>query len=224
MENLENTQIAERDVQAASGKPNLSSLSSLANDPSLNAELGIVVKKEEPIVEKTETHIDEIKLDEAKEEIKTEVKEEVKSEDVLALDEIKLDETPIELDEKEPEEGSWLHVAKTFEIKDVKEDSFEAVKEAIVKPYIEQLESARTQNIEELLSDVDPETRLEVDLQKAGMTKEQIRQPFTLANQYKSMDAVALVRADLEALYGGKAKSEWIDSEMEKVNSYRWSY
>lgn len=217
-------QQVEREVQTAQ----VNNLSALTNDPFLNADLGIEVKKpEEKVEEVTEAKpVEEVKLEtetneeKPKEGVTEEVKEEVKSEEVegsLKIEEIKLEETPIQLDDKEPEEGTWAYIAKQEGVS-LKEDSYEAFKEALTQPLVEQLETIKSQKLDELLADVDPKIRLRVELNLSGMSNEEIDKPYELAREFKTMEPKALVREDLKSRFP-KASEEWLDTEMERLVS-----
>jgi arsenate reductase-like glutaredoxin family protein len=215
----ENVQNAEREVQAAQ-KPDFSLLS---NDPLLNSDLGVTtIEQKQPEVkqeEKPEEKAAELTLEKEKEVVSEEKPIEEAKEEGEKVEELKLDEAPLVLDEKPLEEGSWQYVAKELGIEGMTEDTPQAFIEAVATPLKQEIEALKAQKIDEFLVDVDPEIKLEVYLAKTGMTKEEIRQPFIQANNFRTMDPVALVRADLEAQYDGKAKPEWIDSEMEALVS-----
>lgn len=222
MPDLDEVQGMERDASSTK-KPNFAALSQdfpeygtaqVKTEPIPKEE----IKSEEPNKE-TELKVEEEKKEEPlkAEETKEETKED-KSEEITAeTTELKLDEVPLELKDEALEEGSWRYVAKELQIEGVEDDSPEAFIEAVKKPLVAEIETLRSQKMQEFLNDVDPEIRLEVYLAKTGMTKEQIRAPYLLMEQYRNMDPVALVRADLEAQYDNKAKPEWIDQEIEEM-------
>ena len=195
-------------------KPNLDALSS-ADFPEY---AGIIpeqpkveeVKKEEPIDADAPA---EIKLEEEKKPVVEEVKVEEKKEEELVLEGVK----PLELtlETTEPEEGSWLAVAKAKGL-EITEDSVEAYDEAIIKPYIEKLEAIQTKKVEEYLTDVDPKIRMQIELNKAGLSFEEINAPLENIAKFLSLDDTALYREDLLARYS-KAAPEWIDAEVEKA-------
>lgn len=195
-------------------KPNLDALSS-ADFPEY---AGIIpeqpkveeVKKEEPIDTDAPA---EIKLEEEKKPVVEEVKVEEKKEEELVLEGVK----PLELtlETTEPEEGSWLAVAKAKGL-EITEDSVEAYDEAIIKPYVEKLEAIQTKKVEEYLTDVDPKIRMQIELNKAGLSFEEINAPLENIAKFLSLDDTALYREDLLARYS-KAAPEWIDAEVEKA-------
>lgn len=195
-------------------KPNLDALSS-ADFPEY---AGIIpeqpkveeVKKEEPIDADAPA---EIKLEEEKKPVVEEVKVEEKKEEELVLEGVK----PLELtlETTEPEEGSWLAVAKAKGL-EITEDSVEAYDEAIIKPYVEKLEAIQTKKVEEYLTDVDPKIRMQIELNKAGLSFEEINAPLENIAKFLSLDDTALYREDLLARYS-KAAPEWIDAEVEKA-------
>lgn len=196
-------------------KPNLDALSS-ADFPEY---VGIIpeqpkveeVKKEEPIDADAPT---EIKLEEEKKPEIEEVKVEEKKEEELVLEGVK----PLELtlETTEPEEGSWLALAKEVGLEGVEEDSFDAIKDALTKPLINQLEEIKTKKVEEYLSDVDPKIRMQIELNKTGLSFEEINAPLENIAKFLSLDDTALYREDLLARYS-KAAPEWIDAEVEKA-------
>lgn len=196
-------------------KPNLDALSS-ADFPEY---AGIIpeqpkveeVKKEEPIDADTPA---EIKLEEEKKPVVEEVKVEEKKEEELVLEGVK----PLELtlETTEPEEGTWLAVAKAAGLEGVEEDSFDAIKDALTKPLITQLEEVKTKKVEEYLTDVDPKIRMQIELNKAGLSFEEINAPLENIARFLSLDDTALYREDLLARYN-KAAPEWIDAEVEKA-------
>lgn len=195
-------------------KPNLDALSS-ADFPEY---AGIIpeqpkveeVKKEEPIDADAPA---EIKLEEEEKPVVEEVKVEEKKEEELVLEGVK----PLELtlETTEPEEGSWLAVAKAKGL-EITEDSVEAYDEAIIKPYVEKLEAIQTKKVEEYLTDVDPKIRMQIELNKAGLSFEEINAPLENIAKFLSLDDTALYREDLLARYS-KAAPEWIDAEVEKA-------
>lgn len=218
MSEILDTQEIQRDVEQVH-KPNLDALSS---DSFLNGHTAIEPAEEvKPIVENPkleeggedilsiEKPIDEAKPNEIVEETKEETTE-------LSLDETEV----LTLDEQstEPQEGTWLHVAKEAGIEGVSEDSFESVRDALIKPYVEELENFKTKKVEDYLIDIDPALRMRIELNKTGMSFEDIERPYKLAAEYKGMEPAALVRAELESVHPN-AKPEWIDAEMERLAS-----
>ncbi len=221
MEN--NEQIAndtQRDAEVATFKPNFDLLST---DATLNGSVEAPkeeIKEEVKVEEQKEEIIEsEIKLDEEpkKEEVKEEsLKEEVVSEDVLTLS----DEASLE----EATEDSWIALAKADGL-EIAEDSLDAYKDALLKDKVEPLEKKLAEldskKMEEYFHDLDPELRMKIELQKAGMTLEEIEAPLKKISHYKSMSAVELYREDLTAKIEQVREltdmdRAWIDAEIEK--------
>jgi len=214
------TNLATENIQrdaAIVAKPNLDALSS-ADFPEY---AGIIPTQEVKVEEvKKEEIIEEgapkdIVLEENKpvvEEVK-EVVEEVKKEEELILDGVK----PLELtlETTEPEEGSWIAYAKNEGL-EIVEDTPEAYIEAKTKPLLEQIETIKNAKSEEYLSDIDPKIRMEIELNKSGMSYEQIKAPLENIAKFVAMDDTALYREDLLTRYD-KATAEWIDAEVEKA-------
>lgn len=211
----DNTQ---RDAEVATFKPNFDLLST---DAVLN---GNVEPVKEEVKEEVKTEIkpeevieSEIKLDEEKpkEEVKEEVKEIVEeekpTEDILTLDDDTSEEAP---------EGSWIAYAKDKGI-ELAEDSVEAYEKAILEPLQKQLAEVDSKKMEDYFHDLEPELRMKIELQKAGMTLEEIDAPLNRINSYKSLDSVQLYREDLTAKIEQireltDTDRAWIDAEVEK--------
>jgi hypothetical protein len=202
----------QRDAEPAF-KPNFDFLSSDAN---LNGEIKTETPKEEikeeakienkpeEVVEK-EITLDEPVKEEIKEEVKEETKEEKPLEDVLTLDD----------DSNSSEGEGWIAYAKEEGL-DIKEDTFEAYRDALVAPLKEQIESAKNLTKEALFSDMAPEHRMYMELAESGLTHEQIVAPLENIKYYKAMSDVELYREDLVLRYPA-ATQEWIDADVEKA-------
>lgn len=210
------TENTTREAEVVAQKPNLDALS---NDTFLNQfDAKPIVeepKKEEPLEEADKIIKDEtLELEEKTEEPKV---EEVKEADVK--DELSLDPEELTLaeDSAEPEEGTWKYIAKQDGL-DIAEDSYEAFKEAVTKPLIEKLESLDNKKMEDYFHDLDPKIRMEIELNKSGMSYDDIKKPLEDIAKYKSLSNVELYREDLMAKYT-TATQEWIDAEVEKMVS-----
>lgn len=112
------------------------------------------------------------------------------------------------------DEASWKAIAKLEGI-ELEDDSYEAFKEALTKPLIEQVEEVKKMTKESLLSDLKPEHRLYMELAEMGLSHEEIVNPTAEIERYKAMDSAALYREDLMVRFPN-APQEWIDSEIEK--------
>ncbi len=186
----------------------------LSNDTFLNGEINNVAEeKPTEVVEPAKDEVKELGLEaekpteEVKEEKPTEVVEDVVVEPLTLEGETST----------EPEEGSWLAIAKLDGL-ELKEDSVESYKEAVtelatapLKTRIQELESMTT---DKLLSKYDPSIKAIFDLAEAGLTFEQIVAPYTKINEFKSMTPSELVRKNLE-LTNKDWTPEMVDSEME---------
>jgi len=226
---MENTETIAKDTtreaEVATFKPNFDLLST---DATLNGnveapkeEIKEEVKTENKPEEVTETEIkldEEKQSEEVKEEVKETTKEEVKEEkpveDVLTLDDEVVNEV---------KEDSWIALAKSQNL-EINEDTPEAYKEALIKPYVEQLEQAKTAKVEDYLTEVDPQIRMEIELNKAGLSYEEIKAPLENIAKFRAMNPVELVRFDMTdkmmALRGTENLSEedksFIDADIEK--------
>lgn len=208
----ENTQ---RDAETATVKPNFDLLST---DATLNGnveapkeEIKEDVKTENAPAEIAET---EIALDPEKpvEEVK-EVVEEVK-------------ETPVEnlltLDDDNVNEGeadSWVAYAK-HEGLEISEDTPEAyitAKLAVETESLQkQLAEVDSKKMEDYFHDLDPRTRMDIELQKTGLTKQQIDAPLDNIARFKAFSDVELYRADLEDRLPN-ADADFIDKYVENA-------
>ena len=140
----------------------------------------------------------------------TEVKEEEVKEEVLNLDDVELS-----IENDEPAEDSWIALAKEQGL-EIAEDSFEAVKEALTKPLMEKLAEVDGKKMEDYFGDLSPKTRMEIELQKTGMTLDEINAPLENIKTYKAMSDVELYREDLVLRYPN-ASQEFIDADVEKA-------
>lgn len=213
MENvIEATENIQREAEIVARKPDLSLLSAadfpdyedLAPQPKAEETI-----KEEPIVEKTEEATNDLtlgeeKIEEKPEEVKLEVAEEV-IEQPLTLDG----------DQNEPEEGSWKALAKLDNI-ELADDSYEAYKEALTKPLIDKLAAVDNKKMEDYFVDIDPEIRMKIELNRAGMSLQEIDAPLQNIAKFQAMSDVELYREDLMMRYP-QATQEWIDSDVEKA-------
>ena len=226
MTNEETIVTDKRDAEVVTApKANLSLLS---NEPWLQENVNTFEpKKEEPkttevIEKKNEEEIKatgELEVTKTPEEIEAEkLAEAAKLEDKP----LTIEETPltIETDKDEIPEDSWLALAKSQGL-EITEDSMEAFVEAKVKPYVEQLEQAKTAKVEDYLVEIDPQIRMEIELNKAGLSYEDIKAPLENIARYRSMNPVELVREDLTLKISNIREltdedKAFIDAEIEK--------
>ena len=211
-----------RDAEVAAQKPNLDALS---NDAFLNQfdsapkveeqkqEVKEEVKEEKPAAEVADAPL-EIESEKKEEKPIEEVKEEVVESNELSLD---TEDLTLPEDQLEPEEGTWKFVAKQDGI-DLAEDSYEAFKEALTKPLLEQLQAVDSKKMEDYFVGIDPQIRMQIELNKAGMSFDEINKPLEDIAKYKTLNAVELYREDLVARYP-TATQEWIDADVEKMVS-----
>jgi len=208
----------ERDVQVAT--PPKADLSKLATEPGLQIDFG----QQKPVEEQKQN------VEESKEEVKETTNPESeltventdteKKEGEETTEEVKLDEeTVLSLEDesasKEPEEGSWIAYAKAEGL-DITEDTPEAYIAAKIEPIKQQLAEVENKKLEDLLHDVDPEIRMEIELNKSGLSLQDIKAPLDNIARYKSMSDVELYREDLTLRYPN-ATQEWIDADVEKA-------
>lgn len=206
---VENTQ---RDAESTTFKPNFDLLST---DATLNGnveapkeEIKEEVKTENKPEEIAETEITldpEKPVEQAKEVVAEEVKE-VPVEDVLTLDD---DNQP------EGEADNWITYAK-YEGLEILEDTPEAYIAAKIEPLQRQLAEVDSKKMEDYFHDLDPSTRMEIELQKSGLTKEQIYAPLNNIAKFKSMNDAELYRVDLEIRLPN-ADSDFIDKYVENA-------
>lgn len=210
---IEATENIQREAEIVAKKPDLSLLSAadfpdyedLAPQPKAEE-----IVKEELIVEKSEEATNDLTLETEKVEEKPieEKKEEVAGEVI---------ETALTLDEtqNEQEEGSWKALAKLENI-ELADDSYEAYKEALTKPLIDKLAAVDNKKMEDYFVDIDPEIRMKIELNRAGMSLEEIDAPLQNIAKFQAMSDVELYREDLLMRYP-QATQEWIDSDVEKA-------
>lgn len=113
--------------------------------------------------------------------------------------------------EKEPEDGSWMAVAKAAGV-EIKEDSFDSLKEAIIAPFVKQIEDTKALTIENLFSTMKPETVAAFKLLEMGIPEQQLFHPTQQIDEYLKLGDSELVRADKEALGW---KPEMVEAELE---------
>ncbi len=210
----------ERDAVVAT--PPKADLSKLATEPGLQIDFSQqqpAVQEQKPIVEETKEEVKEEVNPEG--ELKVDAEEQPKPEGEQAEEQVEENkEVVLTIDDEnsqveQPEEGSWIAYAKAEGL-DITEDTPEAYIAAKVQPYEEKLKQVEQMKFEDLVSDVSPELRMRLELEKTGMTLEQIEAPFKNIARYKSMSDVELYREDLTLKYGN-AGQEWIDAEVEKA-------
>lgn len=208
----------ERDVQVAT--PPKADLSKLATEPGLQIDFGQPkpVEEQKPNVEESKEEVKETTNPES--ELTVENTEVEKKEGEETTEEVKLDEeTVLKLEDEsvqnEAEEGSWIAYAKAEGL-EITEDTPEAYIAAKIQPLEQKIEEVKNQKLEELLHDVDPEIRMEIELSKSGLSLQDIKAPLEDIARYKSMSDVELYREDLTLRYPN-ATQEWIDADVEKA-------
>jgi len=215
MENTETIVAGNTEREAVVATPPKADLSKLASEPGLQIDFGQPKQEEtKPIVEekKEETNPEGELTVESQESEKKEGEEtvlEIKPEEETVL---KLEDETVSA---EAEEGSWIAYAKSEGL-DITEDTPEAYIAAKVEPLQKQLAEVENKRIEDLLHDVDPELRMEIELNKSGLSLQDIKAPLENIARYKSMSDVELYREDLTLRYSA-ATQEWIDAEVEKA-------
>lgn len=203
-------------------------LSLLSNEPWLQENVNTFEpKKEEP---KT-TEIIEKKNEE---EIKSTGELEVtKTPEDIEADKLaeaaKLEEQPltiedsqltIEADKDEIPEDSWIALAKAKNL-EIAEDTLEAYEAAVTAPLLAQIEEVKTAKVEDYLAEIDPQIRMQIELNKAGLSYEDIKAPLENISRYRSMNPVELVREDLTLKISNlreltEEDKAFIDAEIEK--------
>lgn len=208
----------ERDVQVAT--PPKADLSKLATEPGLQIDFGQQkpVEEQKPNVEESKEEVKETTNPES--ELTVENTDTEKKEGEETTEEVKLDEeTVLKLEDEsvqnETEEGSWIAYAKAEGL-EITEDTPEAYIAAKIQPLEQKIEEVKNQKLEELLHDVDPEIRMEIELNKSGLSLQDIKAPLEDIARYKSMSDVELYREDLTLRYPN-ATQEWIDADVEKA-------
>lgn len=208
----------ERDVQVAT--PPKADLSKLATEPGLQIDFGQPkpVEEQKPNTEEVKEEVKETTNPES--ELTVENTEVEKKEGEETTEEVKLDEeTVLKLEDEsvqnEAEEGSWIAYAKAEGL-EITEDTPEAYIAAKIQPLEQKIEEVKNQKLEELLHDVDPEIRMEIELSKSGLSLQDIKAPLEDIARYKSMSDVELYREDLTLRYPN-ATQEWIDADVEKA-------
>lgn len=128
--------------------------------------------------------------------------EKVVVEEKIADEPLVIEETPLTIDTEvsETPEDSWFFIAKQEGL-EIKEDSFESVKEALTAPLLQQIEAVKTAKVEDYLMDIDPQIRMQIELNKAGLSYEDIKAPLENIAKYRAMNPVELVREDLTLTY-----------------------
>lgn len=136
----------------------------------------------------------------------------------ISPDDIK--DVPVTTDKEKQEapEGSWLHVAQAEGI-EVKEDSWEAVKTALIAPYQKQIEETKALTLDTYLSSLKPETAAAIKLTEMGFSPEKLYEQKQQLRNVMALDDAALIRKDLEY----RADEGWtettIDTQMEKLSA-----
>lgn len=113
-------------------------------------------------------------------------------------------------------EGSWLHVAKVDGL-EIKEDSLEAYKEALITPLKKEIEEARALSLDKALEKYKPETAAAIKLEEMGYSQEKYYSDKRYIADHLTMEDAALVRKDLEARTSEGYTQELIDLTMEEL-------
>lgn len=202
-------------------------LSLLSNEPWLQENVNTFEPKKEEakttevIEKKNEEEIKatgELEVTKTPEEIEAE-----KSAETAKVDEVlKIDDAPLEIeaDKDEIPEDSWLALAKSKNL-EIAEDTLEAYEAAVTAPLLAQIEQAKTAKVEDYLAEIDPQIRMEIELNKAGLSYEDIKAPLENIARYRSMNPVELVREDLTLKISNIREltdedKAFIDAEIEK--------
>lgn len=114
------------------------------------------------------------------------------------------------------EEGSWLHVAQEKGLV-IKEDTLEAFEEALLAPYIKQIEESRALSLDKALEQYKPETAAAIKLTEMGYSQEKYYSDKKYIEETLKLDDAALVRMDLEMREEEGYKPEIIDLTMEEM-------
>lgn len=136
----------------------------------------------------------------------------------ISPDDIK--DVPVTTDKEKQEapEGSWLHVAQAEGI-EVKEDSWEAVKAAVIAPYQKENQELKTLTLDTYLGSLKPEAAAAIKLIEMGHDPEKYYQTQQNLNNALAMEDAALIRKDLEY----RADEGWdearIDAFMEDLSA-----
>lgn len=220
MENTETIVAENTEREALVATPPKADLSKLATEPGLQIDFGQTkpVEEQKQTVEETKEEVKETTNPEG--ELTVENTEPEKKEGEKTTEEVKPDdETVLKLEDEstttQPEEGSWIAYAKSEGL-DITEDTPEAYIAAKIQPLEQEIEKVKNQRLEELLHDVDPEIRMEIELNKSGLSLQDIKAPLENIARYKAMSDVELYREDLTLRYPN-ATQEWIDADVEKA-------
>lgn len=168
---------------------------------------------------KTETQEDEAPEGEKTdgEDQKSESEETVKEEDATT-DLVEFKAEDIEGFEQEPEDGTWLAVAKATGL-EIKEDSFEAYNEAVQNRIKEVEEKAKSITKESIYAELDPQQAMVLKLMDMGVSLEEAVAPTRMIDTYLGMEDAQLVRENLKSL---KWDDEKIDTELEMLAEKGW--
>ena len=205
MENTE-TMVTNTERDAAVVTAPKANLSLLSNEPWLQENVNTFeVPKPEPTTnanleeqeKKDEVLATDLGIKKQPEEVK-----EVAAEEKVEDEPLVIEETPLTIDTEvsETPEDSWFFIAKQEGL-EIKEDSFASVKEALTAPLLEQIEAVKTAKVEDYLMDIDPQIRMQIELNKAGLSYEDIKAPLENIAKYRAMNPVELVREDLTLTY-----------------------
>ena len=227
MENTD-TIVANTERDAAVATAPKANLSLLSNEPWLQENVNTFEPKKE---EAKTTEVIEKKNEE---EIKATGELEVtKTPEDIEADKLaeaaKLEEQPltiedsqltIEADKDEIPEDSWIALAKAKNL-EIAEDTLEAYEAAVTAPLLAQIEEVKTAKVEDYLAEIDPQIRMQIELNKAGLSYEDIKAPLENISRYRSMNPVELVREDLTLKISNlreltEEDKAFIDAEIEK--------
>lgn len=109
---------------------------------------------------------------------------------------LQIEDAELSLENNEAPEDSWFALAKSQGL-EIKEDTVEAFIEAKTQPLIDQISAMDNKKMEDYFGNLDPKTRMEIELQNAGYSLEQIKAPLDNIAKYRAMNPVELYREDL---------------------------
>jgi hypothetical protein len=120
--------------------------------------------------------------------------------------------------EKEPEDGTWLAVAKAKGLT-ITEDSYEAYDKALEEKIKSIETAAKSITIENIYSELKPETVAVLKLIESGIPEEQVFAPTQMIDGFLALEDAALLREDLKA---SGMTDEQIDIELEMQTEKGW--
>lgn len=162
----------------------------------------------------------EEKTDENQEQGKEGENKEESAEEEKPLIEFKAEDVNNAVSETEPEDGTWLAVAKASGL-EIQDDSFEAYQSAVEAKYNAQIEQVKAQTEDTILAKYSPEARMTIELLNSGLSLEEVYAPTQMIKELKSLDDAALVRKNLEETRDAQGNpvydSDFIDKEIETL-------